>query len=96
MSGYLYWGRGANVLAGEGADGLAEGEVADGLALADGVANDEDLEDFGDVNDDLEDLGVDGELSSSSVNSCCEEFLNESLVWHQQHIHNQQSCLDPR
>ena len=46
------------------ADGLALEEVADGLALeevADGVAD-------GDANeDDLEDVGVDGRLSSESV-----------------------------
>ena len=57
--------------------------MADGLALADGVANDGDLEDCGDVvyddNEDLEDLGVDGELSSSSVYSCCEAFSKREL-----------------
>ena len=67
--GYLY---GAGGLGGnpggedEVADGLADGGVADGLALADGGAIGEDLADGVALEEDLEDIGVDGELSSSS------------------------------
>ena len=78
----MYWGCVGNpggddgvadvlALAGEGevADGLADdgGDVADGLALADGVAIEEGLEDFGvaEGEEDLDDLGVDGGVTSS-------------------------------
>ena len=48
MLGSLYWGREGNPGGEDGvANVLADGEVADVLALADGVAIGGDLEDFG-------------------------------------------------
>ena len=77
--GYLYWGCGGKPGGDDGvADGLADGdeEVADGLALADGIAMGglladgvaigEGLADGDALEDDVEDFGVDGELSLSS------------------------------
>ena len=49
-----------------------------------------------DDNEDLEDLGVDGELSSSSVYSCCEAFSKRELSLTPATHSQSQSCLDPR
>ena len=86
--GSLYWGCGGNPGGEDGvADGLADGGagvIADGLAEADGVAFEGDLDvgealdDVGDE-DDLEEVGVDGELSSSSEHSEWEAFLRREL-----------------
>ena len=108
ISGYLYLGCGGNV-GGEGdvggglpggfADVMAEGVVADGLAKADGVAFEEDLEDVGvdDLEDfvdgeGMEDLGVDLESSSSSEH-CEREILPKRELSLTPATHSQSTVL---
>ena len=84
--GCLYWGCGGNPGGEDGvADGLADegrGVIANGLAEADGVAfegdTDEALDDISDE-DDLKEVGVDGELSLSSEHSEVEAFPRREL-----------------